>query len=63
MKRWTIMNTEDDIVLGYVEAPDEPEAIHRWLDEAGYDSIDDAANECFCEPEDIKAIPRGRLNV
>lgn len=39
-----------------VEADDEFDAIQVWLDDVGgYDSIEHAAAENFCDPEDIYA--------
>lgn len=32
------------------------EALHLWLDNQGYETIEAAARENYCGPEDIKAI-------
>lgn len=43
-----------------VRAEDEMHAIEVWLDEQGYDSIDHAAREYHCQPEDFTASETGR---
>ena len=59
MKRWSIINHVEQMLLGVVEeAVDEDDAIEVWLNEAGYDSIEHAAHENFCHESDIVAEPR-----
>ncbi|WP_269581955.1 hypothetical protein [Roseibium sp. Sym1] len=38
-----------------VEACSSQLALERWLDEQGYDCIEHAAEEHFCEPDEICA--------
>jgi hypothetical protein len=45
----------DTVTCETVEADNETAAVMRWLDIAGFDSVEHAASEYFCEPADIYA--------
>lgn len=45
-----------DLEAHRVDASTERGAIRKWLNEMGYDSINQAASECFCKPDEIRAV-------
>jgi hypothetical protein len=39
-----------------VTAPDVLQAVIKWTDQQGYDSVGEAARENFCKPSEITAV-------
>jgi hypothetical protein len=48
-----------DVFLGKAKGRDETAAIKRFVDDCGFDSLDEYAKECFAEPSDIHAKMAG----
>jgi hypothetical protein len=50
----------DGTCRGATTAHDEDHAIQRWLEQEGYDDLDEAAREHGVDPDEIVAVVRRR---